>query len=420
MMIKPASSLCNMNCSYCFYHETAQGRAVPSYGIMPQGSIPGILANMFKDLDPGDELNIAFQGGEPTLAGLDWFQYVTGEAEKLRGEVKVNYALQTNGLLIDRAWGDFLAEHRFLTGLSLDLLRGIHDTHRRTSAGVPTWKRVIMTRDILEEAGTEYNILSVLTNGLAAEPDKAWRAILSLGIRYIQFIPCLGPPGPNQSNQSNQQQIWSNQSDRLDQSGQSNQSNQSNHQQIWSNQSDRLDQSSQSNQPNQSNHQQIRSNQSDRLDHSALRPARFARFYTRLFQLWRAHGDPALSIKLFDDTAALFFDGIPGICGAGGRCHLQYVVEADGGVYPCDFFMDDQHRTGNLNANSLREIFNSPGVQAFLHGAPEPPAYCQKCPYFGPCGGGCKRLRGSMYYQDPSPICGYREFLEEFLKITDR
>ena len=126
LMLKPASSLCNMRCGYCFYADVAAGRNTPSYGLMGDATAEAILKMIQQDLEPGDGIHFAFQGGEPTLAGLPFFRNFVSRVSQWKG-IRVSYALQTNGLLLDDQWCRFLKEHRFLVGLSLDLLPEAHD-----------------------------------------------------------------------------------------------------------------------------------------------------------------------------------------------------------------------------------------------------------------------------------------------------
>jgi uncharacterized protein len=312
-----------------------------------------IIDNISKDLDGKDEITIAFQGGEPTLAGLNWFRnFLSCFASRVKKDVKVNYALQTNGLLIDGAWAEFLYKNKFLVGLSIDGNAKIHDSKRLDSAGRGTFDACIQTKVLLEKHQVEYNILCVLTNELAGEPDKVWNFILNQNIRYIQFIPCMEGLDEKEGNPF------------------------------------------------------------------ALRPPRFAGFYSRIYYHWVKELEKGtyISVKLFDDTANFFFRGIPGTCGINGQCYSQYVVEADGSVYPCDFYVLDNYNAGNLSDQTLRRLFESQRMQDFFREKRELPPLCLSCPYLKMCGGGCKRMRNVMYYGAAGSVCGYKMFLDKCLK----
>ena len=191
MMIKPASSLCNLRCKYCFYTDVAQQRDIPSYGILSSDTMDRMLEKLAAHLVPGDALQFAFQGGEPTLAGLPWFEsFTAGVAQRLPG-VQVSYALQTNGTLLDDAWCVFLKKHGFLVGLSLDLLSHDHNAVRVDATGKGTFREVLDAMVRLNRHQVDYNILCTLTRSLAIQPEQIWNIIRELDLRYVQFTPCL-------------------------------------------------------------------------------------------------------------------------------------------------------------------------------------------------------------------------------------
>ena len=356
LLIKPASSLCNMRCLYCFYTDVSTKRELPNNGIMLRQTANKIIENTFKDLAEGDEITFGFQGGEPTLAGLSWFMDFIAKVKAQRQKTTVNYSLQTNGLLLDEEWCKFLHENNFLVGLSVDGVERFHDNYRLDTQGRSTYREVMKRKELLEKHSVEYNILCVLTNDLAGDPDRIWRFILREKIRFIQFIPCL---------------------DTLEEQ-----------------------------QPSR----------------YTLRPARFAAFYSRLFRLWEQELETGhyVSVKFFDDIAHFFFRNIPNACGITGKCQPQYVIEADGKVYPCDFYALDEYSTGNLAEQTLREIFYSEKMQCFLKDSPPLPGTCEKCFYYKACMGGCKRMRNVMYCSQDGTICGYKTFLDKCLKPLER
>lgn len=341
-----------MRCRYCFYYDISEHRQTHSYGIMPADVMNRIIGNVYRDLDDKDEITFAFQGGEPTLAGLDWFRQFTESVGIQNKNVKVNYTLQTNGLRIDNTWAEFLSKNDFLVGLSIDGGEKIHNRNRPDADGKGTFTRCLGSKVLLEKNKVKYNILCVLTNELAAEPDKVWRFIQNEKIKFIQFIPCL---------------------ERLDEQG---------------------------------------------VFPFALKPARFALFYSRLYYWWMKELESGsyISIKLFDDTANYFLKGLPTACGIDGCCHPQYVVEANGSVYPCDFYVLDEYNTGSLTEHTLYELFSSEKTQSFLKEERSLPKLCLSCPYLRACRGGCKRMRNVMYYGESRAVCGYKMFLDKCLE----
>lgn len=191
MMIKPASSLCDMRCKYCFYADVADTRAVRSFGMMSDATTDLMLHSIKSELDTGDAVAFAFQGGEPTLAGLSFFQRFVEKTAVWR-DIRVSYALQTNGLSLDEEWCAFLKEHRFLVGLSLDLLQDSHDATRVDAKGNGTYRRVCDTMALLKKHGVDFNVLCTLTNDVARHPKQVWNQLVKLNIEYVQFTPCLG------------------------------------------------------------------------------------------------------------------------------------------------------------------------------------------------------------------------------------
>lgn len=348
LLIKPASSLCNLRCKYCFYADVSNSREVKSFGIMNEETINIIASRIYEYLLPNSNLHIGFQGGEPTLAGLEFFEKFTKIfVEKLNvKKIKITYSIQTNGINLNKEFCEFLAKNKFLVGLSLDILDTHHDKNRLDGKGEATYKKVLNARDMLKEAGVEYNILSVLTKEMAQEPKKVWKAIMRSGERHIQFIPCL--------------------------SGLTD----------------------------------------EKADEFALSGELFAGFYTGLLPLWyKAHSKKDyVSIRFFDDLFNLLLYRVVNSCGFTGKCTAQLIVEADGGVYPCDFYALDEYKIGNLRDKSIQEIKEHKLVGAFIKDSGVKSKLCSKCVYQRMCKGGCKRMAKEMYAD--KEFCGYQSFLD--------
>lgn len=350
VLIKPASALCNLRCKYCFYANVSSLREVRSYGKMKTAIAEKMIANIYEDLEDGDELTIAFQGGEPTLAGLTYFQNITKLISSQDKNVQVHYAMQTNGTMINEKWCLFLKEHQFLMGLSIDGHPIYHDLNRLDTKGRGTFQRVLQTKQLFDQHGIEYNVLCVLTNPLAKEAKSVFRFIKEHNIRYIQFIPCL---------------------DELN---------------------------------------------STRRNGYALTPKRFASFYHQLFQSWLAElmAGNYISIKLFDDLIHLLVRKQVTACGILGNCQVQYVIEADGSVFPCDFYVLDEYRMGYIQEQTLRELFSQDISKKFVCEKRALPEKCQTCSFLNVCHGGCKRMKDAVYV-DERNFCGYENLLKEFV-----
>lgn len=348
VMIKPASSLCNMRCRYCFYNDVASLRKVPSYGIMSLETVTSMLSNIFCDLDAKDRVTFAFQGGEPLLAGIEFFEFFVYSANTLRGDVCVEYTIQTNGTLLDETWCAFFKKYNFLVGLSMDGSKEIHDANRVDKNGEGTYRRVIKAKSLLDEYGIEYNVLAVLTNELAEKPEEFWKTIRELGISYVQLIPCLGEL------------------------------------------------------------------EGKRIQRFTLTPHRFADFYIKLFELWKQdyNRNEIVSVKLFDDILNLLVYKICTACGMTGYCSPQLVIEADGSAYPCDFYVLDEYKIGDITKQTLLELLLSRQASDFLKRPNIPMNMCKSCRYKLICGGGCKRMYKEVCGSTNSFFCGYKCFLD--------
>lgn len=348
VMIKPASSLCNLRCRYCFYNDVASRRKISSYGVMTLKTVTSMLSNIFCDLEARDRITFSFQGGEPLLAGIDFFEFFVRSVNSLRDDVCVEYTVQTNGTLIDETWCAFFKKYNFLVGLSMDGPKEFHDANRVDKNGKGTYQRVADAKNMLDKYGVEYNVLTVLTNELAKQPEKFWKTVRKLGISYVQLIPCLDEFEGKETHQF------------------------------------------------------------------TLTPQRFAYFYTELFELWKRdyNRNEIVSVKLFDDILNLLVYRICTACGMTGYCSPQLVIEADGSAYPCDFYVLDEYKIGNITKQTLLKLLSSQQASDFLKRPYIQMNMCRTCRYKLICGGGCKRMYKEVCGSENSLFCGYKCFLD--------
>ena len=289
LLIKPASGLCNLNCRYCFYHDIVEKREQASYGLMTEDTLAAVLEKALAAAS--HSCTIAFQGGEPTLAGLDFFRKAVELQRRLNvNRVQVYNSIQTNGLLLDSQWAAFFRENHFLVGLSLDGMKDTHDLYRLDAQGQGTFNRAARVLQLLESHGVAYNILTVVNRATAQHVEKIYRFYQRNRWGYLQFIPCLDPLGEEPGSQA-----------------------------------------------------------------YSLTPEAYGDFLCRLFDLWYrdAKVGRAPSIRQFENYVEMLLGYPPEACGMAGVCGMQHVVEADGSVYPCDFYVLDGYRLGNLRENSL-------------------------------------------------------------------
>lgn len=349
MLLKPASGLCGLRCRYCFYHDETAKREQASYGIMEEAVLEAVIQRALASAT--QSCTFSFQGGEPTLAGLVFFRRAVELARQYnKNRVQVCFSLQTNGMDLTPAWADFLAENRFLVGLSLDGVKETHDANRVTPQGEGTFQRVLRAAQLLESHGAAFNILTVVNRQTAPQVERIYRFYQRSRLGYLQFIPCLDPLGEAPGEQE-----------------------------------------------------------------YSLSPQEYGRFLCRLFDLWYqdAVGQRAPSIRQFENYIEMLLGFPPEACGMAGVCGMQHVVEADGSVYPCDFYALDGYRLGNLCTDSLEEINRRREALGFVQQSRAVHRACRDCLHFPLCRGGCRRYRpveadGSLGRNTLCP--GYREF----------
>lgn len=342
ILIKPASSACNMACSYCFYRDVAANRTDEFQGMLSLETMELVIDEGLKYAD--GSCTFMFQGGEPTLAGLEFYQQVVRlVAQKKKPDLEVYYSIQTNGYNLDDSWCAFFKENNFLVGVSLDGPADIHNFNRTDHSGKNTFNVVMHSLKLLKEHGVDHNILCVLTGKNARSINRIYRFFRQQEFEHIQFIPCLEPFGEARGSEGYHLSI-----------------------------------------------------------------NEYGDFLIRIFDLWYRellHGK-YVSIRHIDNWIRILWGQCPESCGMIGHCSIQFVVEGDGGVYPCDFYVLDELRLGTVGVNSFSEMSNCKTAEDFLNQSYFVPNECSVCPYYVLCRNGCRRDRnmcpdgslGQTYY----------------------
>lgn len=185
-----------MRCDYCFYHSLASQRDTAAPQIMSAATASALIEKVYAFCEKGTAVTFTFQGGEPTLAGIDFFERFCREAhEKNAGRFELSFAIQTNGLLLDAGWCALFKKYGFLVGLSLDGGREIHDRNRKAASGTATFAKVSAAAKLMRNCGVPFNILCVVTDASARRAREIYRGFSRSGFEYIHFIPCLAPVG---------------------------------------------------------------------------------------------------------------------------------------------------------------------------------------------------------------------------------
>lgn len=327
VIIKPVSGSCNMRCDYCFYRDELSGRRNVCQGSMTEKTQEQVIRKILEFADR--ECAILFQGGEPTLAGIDFYQkWLAYESFYNRKKIKISHAFQTNGYALDEKWCCFLAEHHFLTGLSLDGIPSTHNCYRKNREGEGTYFRALESAERLQKAGADFNILTVVNRRTAAAVWKIYAKYKKMGFRQQQYIACLDPvkeiPGKQEY---------------------------------------------------------------------SLTPRLYGRFLIELFELWMADLKNGCEpyIRQFENYIGILLGIEPESCDQRGYCGLQMVVESDGSVYPCDFYAMDRYFLGNLNRDIVETICERQREAEFVKQSLYRDPECEACQYGIFCRGGCRR-----------------------------
>ena len=334
-----------------------------------------VLETLIRDCMRAGIHTFSWQGGEPTLMGLDFFKRAV-EFEMQYGlpGTTVANALQTNGVLLDAQWARFLAEYRFLVGLSVDGPKRLHDIYRKDAAGKGTFDRVMAAAKMLRDNGTEFNVLTLLNDRNVKEPEAVYDFLAQNEVYFMQFVPCVEPGGRHVEYASGH------------------------------------------------------------LSRSILRdaapfsitPEDYGEFLVRVFDKW-VEDFPNVSIRDFDDLLLLELGENPGTCTTSERCGSYVVVEHNGDVFACDFFVVSKWRLGNMMETPLAEIIESAKVEEFARAKSELGKECEKCKFLPKCYGGCQKHRIVLGGEntDPSYFCKaykrlHRHEAKMMPKLADR
>ena len=329
LLIKPASGDCNLSCTYCFYHD----RPTDPYKVQRRRHMPlEVLDALIAQGMALDRQHAVFgwQGGEPTLMGLEFFQHVVALQSRYGapGQV-VSNGVQTNGVLLTPEWARFLREYHFLLGVSLDGPAPYHDTYRTGANGSPTQERVLRVLRMLQRYRVDFNVLSVVNRLTAQHGAEVYDYLVDQGFQYLQFIPC-------------------------------------------------VETDPRTGQPTE----------------FSAEPEAFGEFLCTVFDRWYNHGNPEISVRDFDAILAIYLGESAPLCCYQPRCGDYLVVEHNGDVYPCDFFVRDDLYVGNLLETPLEELFASEALRRFGDVKAEPRPECQRCEWLFICQQGCPRFVG--------------------------
>lgn len=348
VMAKPVGALCNLNCTYCYYLE--------KYGLYAGEKMPrmsdAVLECFIRDYIAAQdvpEVSFVWQGGEPSLLGIDFFKKILALQKKYANGKKIDNAFQTNGMLIDDAWADFLAENGFLVGISIDGPRELHDARRVTRSGAPTFDLVFAGMQRLKRAGAEFNTLTVVGSHNVHRALDVYEFLRESGSGFIQFIPLVerpaapadapmrfAPPPDLASGTLGDPLVTP-----------------------WS-----------------------------------VRPAEYGDFLCAIYDVWVRRDVGRVFVQLFD-VALCAWAGVPApLCVFSEKCGKALAIEHNGDIFSCDHFVYPKFRLGNILTTPLAKLADAPLQKKFGDAKFSTlPRVCRKCGVRFACHGECPKHR---------------------------
>ena len=356
VMVKPAGSTCNLDCTYCFYLGKQTLPGGPGAGKMDDAVLERFVRDYIQSVTTG-EVVFSWQGGEPTLRGLDFFRKVVALQKKhAKAGQRIENDLQTNGTLLDEDWARFLKEHRFLVGLSIDGPREIHDRYRVTKRGEPTFDAVYAAAKLLQRFKVPFNTLTCVNRFNASRPLDVYRFLRrELGSTYLQFIPIVEPKGF----EITAPQKWD--PARLPVVGEP----------------------------------RARPDHPDSVVTPwSVDPDEYGYFLSKVWDEWLAR-DYGKVMVTFCETLVVQHMGLPAQnCIQSEFCGKGVAIEHDGSVYACDHYVYPEYRLGNVKQKSLGDMVFAPTQVKFAYAKSETlPKYCRECAYLRDCWGECPKNR---------------------------
>ncbi len=357
VMVKPAGAACNLNCAYCFYLSKQSREDGIGAGNMSDECLERLVEQYIEGVTD-DEVVFSWQGGEPTLRGLDFFRKVVAfQNRHAKPGQRIENDLQTNGVLLNEDWADFLKEHRFLVGLSIDGPKEVHDQIRVTKRGAPTFDTVFAAARLLSRVGVPFNTLTCVHPFNATRAREVYRFLLrDVGSTYMQFIPIVEPRGFEVTAPGMQE------FSQLPLVGTPRARPAHAHSVVtpWS-----------------------------------VDPNDYGRFLCDVWDEWRRRGFGKVLVN-FAETLVAQHLGLPSqLCIHSRFCGKGVAVEHDGSVYACDHYVYPEYRLGNLRSQrSLADMVFSPEQIRFGYAKSETlPRYCRECEFLTDCWGECPKNR---------------------------
>ncbi|HKF48976.1 MAG TPA: anaerobic sulfatase maturase [Terracidiphilus sp.] len=365
IMTKPIGPICNLDCKYCFYLEKENLYPGTRHWAMPPETLERYIQQYIAAQEL-DEIHFAWQGGEPTLLGVEFFRAVVALEQKYAGGKIIHNALQTNGTLIDDKWGEFLAGHRFLVGISIDGPRELHDHYRVDKGNAPTFDRVMRGLDRLKAHHVEFNTLTVVNRHNSQYPLEVYRFLKEIGSGFMQFIPVV---------ERKAVQL----------------------------------------QPDGLVLIQPSFERAAEVTEWSVEPLAYGKFLARIFDEWVKNDVGRTFVQQFDVALESWMGMEASLCVFRRTCGSALAMEHTGDLYSCDHFVYPEHKLGNIMESDLDRMARSQQQIRFgLDKRDSLPRMCRECEVRFACNGECPKHR-FLTTPDGEPglnyLCsGYKHF----------
>ena len=373
LLVKPTGAICNLDCKYCFF--LSKEMLYPGSRFRMADDLLETYIKQLLESHQVPEVNIAWQGGEPTLMGLDFFKRVVELANtyKKPGQ-QVAHTMQTNGTKLDEAWVAFFKENNFLIGLSVDGTKAMHDTYRVNKGGAGSFDQVMRGLDVLKEYAVDFNILCTVHNANADHGAEVYRFFRDeLGAEFMQFIPIV--------ERANETLL------PLANVG-------------WS--------------ERDGGERPLYVQQGNLVTERSVKSKQYGRFLIDIFEEWVRRDVGQVYVQLFDVTLGSWV-GQHNLCIFSPTCGNALALEHNGDLYACDHYVEPDYLLGNIHETHMLELVASDKQRQFGQDKLDTlPQYCLDCDVRFACHGGCPRNR-FITTPDGEPglnyLCaGYKDF----------
>jgi len=334
VMLKPRGAICNLDCKYCYF--LAKEMMYPGSRFRMADDLLETYTKQYIEAQRVPEVTFAWQGGEPTLMGLDFFKRAVELQQRYcKPGMRIHNAFQTNGVLLDDDWCRFFHQHNFLIGLSVDGPKQIHDAYRVDKGGRPTFDRVMAGLALLKKHRVEFNILTTVHAANAEHGAEVYRCLRDeVGTQFMQFIPIV-----ERDNETGYQE-------------------------------------------------------GDTVTDRSLTAEQYVRFLISIFDEWVRRDVGRVFVQIFDVALAAWAGERPGLCIFEETCGLALAMEHNGDLFACDHFVEPNYRLGNIQEIPLIDMVASAEQRQFgLDKRDKLPRYCRECEVRFVCNGGCPKDR---------------------------